>query len=259
MRILVILRMVPDVVEELEIAPDGKSLDIYAIRTILSESDEHALEQALLMKERHGGEVVVLAPDAPELDDALYTAFAKGADRVIRLGCPPEGWSAREAAAAVADTLAERKDLEPIHLILTGVQAVCDLDGLVAPLLAARLNWPFAGIVTSAVVDAGGSTATVVKEFPAGIRAEFEIGLPAVLGIQSAEKPPRYVPVAKVRMAMKNRQIEAIAEPELPSIPKLEVISMKKPEFAGRAEMLDGDPETIATKLCDVLTAHGLM
>ena len=52
MNILVLLKMVPDIVEELEIAPDGKSLDLEAIRPIVSERDDHALEQALLLKEQ---------------------------------------------------------------------------------------------------------------------------------------------------------------------------------------------------------------
>ena len=259
MRILVILRMVPDVVEELEIAPDGKSLDAEATRMILSESDDHALEQALLLKERRGGEVIVLAPDMPDIDDALYGAFAKGVGQVIKIGSPAEGWSAREAAAAVGEVLDARKDLLPVHLILTGVQAVSDLDGLVAPLLAEQLHWPFVGIVTTVDVDAGATRAVVVKELPGAMRAEYEVDLPAVLGIQAAEKPPRYVPVAKVRAAMKTQKFDAAGEPVLPAIPRLEVVSLKKPELAGHAEMLEGDPDTVAAKLCDVLTARGLL
>ena len=85
MHILVLLKMAPDVVEELEIAPDGKSLDLDYLRLILSESDDHALEEALLLKERHNAKVTVLALDAPEVDDALFTALAKGADRAVKV------------------------------------------------------------------------------------------------------------------------------------------------------------------------------
>ena len=63
MHILILLKMVPDVVEDLEIASDGKALDLDYLRMMLSESDEHALEQALLLKERHGAKVTVLALD----------------------------------------------------------------------------------------------------------------------------------------------------------------------------------------------------
>ena len=88
MHILVLLKMVPDVVEDLEIASDGRALDLDYLRMILSESDDHALEQALLLKERHGAKVTVLAVDAAEVDDALFAAAAKGADRVMKVvGC----------------------------------------------------------------------------------------------------------------------------------------------------------------------------
>ena len=85
MNILVLLKMVPDVVEELEVAAGGTSLNGEYLRMIVSESDDHALEEALLLKERYGGKVTVLALDAPEVDDALFNALAKGADRVLKI------------------------------------------------------------------------------------------------------------------------------------------------------------------------------
>src|SRR5574340_1137111 len=97
MQILVLLRMVPDVVEELEIAPDGSRLDPDLLRMILSESDDHALEEALLLKERHGAKVTVLAPEAPEVDDTLFTALAKGTDRAMKV-TGAEGLTTREMA-----------------------------------------------------------------------------------------------------------------------------------------------------------------
>ena len=85
MNLFVLLKTVPDTVEELSVAADGKSLDAEWLRFKLSDADEHALEQALLLKEKHGGKVTVVAMDAPELDEALFMAFAKGADRVAKL------------------------------------------------------------------------------------------------------------------------------------------------------------------------------
>ena len=65
MNIVVLLKVVPDVVEELEVAANGKELDTEYLRMILNESDNHALEEALLLKERYGGTVSLLAPEAP--------------------------------------------------------------------------------------------------------------------------------------------------------------------------------------------------
>jgi electron transfer flavoprotein beta subunit len=255
MNILVLLKMVPDVVEELEIAPDGKSLDASSVRMILSERDDHALEEALLLKERYGGTVTVLALEAPEIDEALFTALAKGADRAIKIS--GAGGSLTTSAAARLFSLVLPTVAGPADLILTGVQAIDDLDGLVAPILSRLLGLPYMGVVTA--VKIADKTATVVREYAGGVRGEFEVPLPAVLGIQSAEQPPRYVPVAKVRAAMKSQKIESIPAPATSQPALVEILQMTKPQVAGRAEILEGSPEEVAGKICEILVARGLL
>ncbi|HTP31396.1 MAG TPA: hypothetical protein VMJ75_04430 [Candidatus Acidoferrales bacterium] len=261
MHILVLLKMVPDVVEDLEIASDGKGLDLDYLRMILSESDDHALEQALLLKERHGGKVTVLALDAPEVDDALFTAAAKGADRVVKVVGMDAGFTTRQAAGFFSQVIADQAGLLPADLILTGVQAIDDLDGLVAPLVADEFRMPYLGIITGIMVDASGKTARAIKEFPSGVRGEFEVKLPAVLGVQAAEKPPRYVPVAKVRAAMKSGKIESAEVPTLVDGGWLAVniMEMKRNEPASQAEMLEGPTEQVCNTLCGILAGRGLV
>ena len=253
MDILVLLKMVPDVVEELEVAADGKSLNTDFLRTIVNERDEHALEQALLLKERHGGKVTVLSVDAPELDDVLFTALAKGADRAVKITDADPALGTRATAQLLAEVA---PTFLPADLVLCGVQAMDDLDGQVAPMLAQALGLPYLGIVTQ--VTSGDGAAAVVTEFPGGVRGEFEIALPAVLGVQAAEKPPRYVPVAKVRAVMKSAQIESVAAPSVEAA-GVEVRQLAKPQVTGHAEMIDGAPEEIAGKICDLLAQRGLL
>ena len=233
MKILVLMRMVPDTVEELEVAPDGKSLDLDAARPIVSESDDHALEQALLLKDRLGGSVVALGVASRDLDDVLFTALAK-------------------ALPAIPGLL-------PVDLVLTGCQAIDDLDGLLAPFLAERLGVPYLGVVTGVEAKGGEAQATVLKEYAGGVRARYAILLPAVLGVQAAEKPPRYVPVAKVRATMKSAKIETVAAPAREVVSPLAVLRMTKPEAAGQAEMLVGDPAAVAAKVVEILSARGLL
>ena len=262
MNLLVLLKMVPDVVEELEIAPGGAGLDMDVARMALSESDDHALEQALLLKERMGGTVAVLAIDAAEVDDALFTALAKGADRALKVDA---GGVSQAGTRALADLLArviaDGHNLLPVDLILTGTQAIDDLDGLVAPLVAHQLGLPYLGIVTEVTPEPARRVASVVKEYAGGVRGRFEIDLPAVLGIQSAERPPRYVPVAKVRAAMKTQRIETVEAPTLADggTALAQVKSMSKPEEAGRAEMIEGTPESASARLCGILAERGLV
>ncbi len=257
--IVVILKMVPDVVEELEVAADGKSLDLEFLRLIVNERDEHALEQALLLKESAGGSVTAVALDAPDIDDVLFTAMAKGADRAVKIVDVDEGLSTWLSSALLAETLPSVPDLMPADLILTGCQAIDDLDAQGAALLAQRLALPYLGLVSAVTVDSGAEGAKVAKEYAGGVRGEFKVTLPAVLGIQAAEKPPRYVPVAKVRAAMKEREIESVAAGAPSEGAGVEVLEMTKVEAAGQAEMIGGTPEEIASKLCDLIAERGLL
>lgn len=259
MNILVLLKMVPDVVEELEVAPDGKSLDLEFLRLIVNESDEHALEEALLLKERHGGTVTAAALESPDIDDVLFTALAKGADRAVKVTDVDEGLSTWAAASLLAQVLPTVPDLLPADLVLTGCQANDDLDGLVAPILAHRLELPYLGIVTGVEWETSAGNCTVVKECGGGVRGEYDVTVPALLGIQGAEKPPRYVPVAKVRAAMKSSEIETVSASVAAEASPVEVRSMTKPEVAERAEIIDGSPEEVAGKLCEVFAARGVL
>ena len=254
MNILVLLKMVPDVVEELEVAGDGKSLDASFLRTIINERDDHALEQAILLKERHGGKVTVVALDAPDIDDTLFATMAKGADRAVKITDAPEGLTTQMAARLCGQAIG---GLLPADLVLTGVQALDDLDGLSAALVAKQLKFPYIGVVTG--VTANGPTATVIKEFAGGVRGEFSVTLPAVLGVQAAEKPPRYVPVAKVRAVMKTNKIETVAAPGDAGAAQIDVRQLAKPVVSSHAEMLDGSPEEVAGKLVELLAQRGLL
>ena len=258
MNVLVLMKMVPDIVEELEIGADGRSLDLDAVRPIVSERDDHALEQALLLKERAGATVTVVALEAPEVDEVLFTALAKGADRAVKVtGLEPAPPTAA-SAAVLAAVLPKVPNLMPADLVLAGCQAIDDLDGVLAPSLAERLGVPYLGIVTGVTIDPAGGTAAVLKEFAGGTRGRYTVCLPAVLGVQAAEKPPRYVPVAKVRAAMKARTLEEVPAGGGGGAPLVEVTAMTKPEAAGKAEMLEGDPGAVAAKLVEILAARGL-
>jgi electron transfer flavoprotein beta subunit len=256
MNFIVLLKMVPDTVEEMNVAGDNKSLDAEFLRFKLSDPDEHAVEQALLLKEKHGGKATVVALDAPELDDPLFTAAAKGADRLVKLTGDLTGVQSFAAAKILAQYL-QAQTITPDTLILIRSQAIDDLEGEVGAYLADLLSLPYACVVTS--VKPEGNQVVVTREFSGGLRGEFVVPLPAVLGIQSAEKPPRYVPIAKVRAAMKTAKIETVEIAPPAPVAQFEVERMYKPEAAGHAQMLEGSPEEVAGKLVEVLTKNSLM
>ena len=253
MNIIVPIKMVPDLVEELSIDPGGAALDMAWMRLILNEFDDHAIEQAILLKERVGGQVTVIAPDAPDVDDALFTAAAKGADRLIKLTGDTESLNSHAIARAMAVIV----KMEIPDLILTGVQAHNDLDGQVGPLLAESLSMPYVGYVSGVKIE--NKMATVTKEYPGGLLAEFMVELPAVLGIQASDEPPRYVAFTKVRQAMQTASIEEQDIGELDFDGGVTVSRMFQPEVGERAEMIEGQPEEIAVRLVEIMQEHGVL
>ncbi len=254
MNIVVPVKLVPDLVEELEIDESGAALDTAWLRLILNEFDDHAIEQAILLKERSEGQVTVVAPNVEGVDDVLYTAAAKGADRLFKLtGDFEKGVNNHALARALAAVI---RELQP-DLVVTGVQAHNDLDGPVGPLLAGYLGMPYVGYVAG--VATGDGKIAARKEYPGGLIAEMEVTLPAVLGIQAAEKPPRYVAVSKVRQAMKTATIEEREMSHWDPSGGPTVDRMFQPKSGERATMLDGSMDEVATRLVAIFKEVGVL
>ncbi len=253
--IVVISRLVPDLVEELEIAPSGKALDLAWLRLIINEFDNHAIEQAIILKEKFGANVTVISPEAEGVEDMLFTTAAKGADRLIKL----TGLDGEEKPTnkSLAQTLGDLiKEIGP-DLILTGVQAHDDLTGDLGPQLADLLGFPYVGYISGVSLE--GSQAKAFKEYPGGLLAEMDIRLPAVLGIQASEQPPRYVAISKVRQMMTSATIEELEVGDIDIEGDFVIDRMYLPEAAEKAEMLEGSEEEVAAKLTSILQDLGLL
>ena len=256
MNIAVVVRQVPDLIEPLEVADSGTSLDLDDAGFIINESDDHALEQALLLKEAGGGTVTAVALDFGEIDNTLYTAAARGADQIIKIAydedLPP---APREAAAIYAEVI---KALQA-DLVLVGVQAHDELEGALPPVLALALDLPYLGVIRG--VEPGDDPATVraFKEFPGAVKAQMSVKLPGLLGILAADQPPRYVSVSRIRAAAKSTEFEeksvAVAAPE----PHVTVHRLYPPEAGERAQILEGSEEEVAARIAEILVEKGVV
>lgn len=256
MRIVVPVKQVPDLVEELELADDGTDIEREYLKFVVNEFDDYALEEALLIKEASGAEVIVVALDDTDIEQTLYTALAKGADRAVRLtgAGGAEAWLDSHARAAV---LASWLAGEAPDLVLTGVQAADDLDGQLASILGARLGWPHVAVAVG--VEAKDGTARVRQEFTGGVVAELDVALPAVVGTQTARKGPRYVPITRIRQVMQEGNIETVAAPAAGSVGGLTVRRLYAPEASGHAEMLTGSVDAIADRIIELIRAKGVL
>jgi electron transfer flavoprotein beta subunit len=255
MNIAVLAKQVPDLVEGLEIDASGKALDPDSLRYILSETDDHALEEALLIKERVGGRVEVFSLEVGEVREALYAALAKGADRAVLAQTEGEVRLDNHTLARIFAALLGRGSYD---LVLTGVRAIDDLDGSLGGLLAGYLGLPYVGLVRKVEIASDSATAVVEKEYPGSYAAELEVRLPAVLGIQAAEQPPRYVPVSRLRQVMKTAKVEEQAA-SLPDVLPVAVERLSQPEEGAGATMLSGNPEEIARQIVDLLSERRLV
>jgi electron transfer flavoprotein beta subunit len=254
MNIAVPVKLVPDLVEELNIDSSGTALDPDWLRLMINEFDDHAIEQALILQDGGVGKVTVIAMDDDCAEDVLFTAAAKGVDRIIKLsGDFERPVSSHRMAKMLKPVLKEIQ----AGLILTGVQAHNDLDGPLGPLLAENLGIPYVGYVAGVKVNGG--VATILKEFPGGLVAEMEVYLPAVLGIQAAESPPRYIAFSKIRQAMKTmpveeKTVEAIDTGEDPLI-----FRMYQPESSHKAEIIEGNEDLVANRLLKIFVELGVL
>ena len=248
MNSVVLLRPVPDQVEELELNDDGNDLDRDYLGYVLNEFDDHALEEALLLKEESGGTVTVIGlGSADEMAQILYTALAKGADEAVKLGDDLEHMS----VGAQADLFVSALEGRSYDLVLTGVQAADELDGQVGVRVASKLDMPHVSVVVGAA--AGDSSVRVTKEFWGGITGDYEVELPAVLGIQAARQAPRYVAVSLIRQAQQDGNLSESDVDAPDDSSGVRVVSVRIPEAGEGAEMIDGDEETAAERIVEII------
>lgn len=258
MDIAIPIRTVPDPVEELDPDPDGTDIDREWTEFVLNEFAEHAIEEAVLLKERRDADdtitVVALDDGLADVEQMLYTAAAKGVDRLVRIGGAPSGLSTNEAASLFSSFLQG----EDFDAVFTGVQSAEDRDGQLAGMLGHDLDLPHISVITEVVVEDG--ELIVEKEFAGGVTANYAVETPAVVGIQAASEPPRYVPVSQIRRAMRGADIEELEAGELDSGagPGSDVISLHEPERGEEAEMLSGSADETASEIIEIMADNGM-
>lgn len=243
MNIVVPAKLVPDLVEELEINDDGNDLDRDFVSYKINEFCDHAIEEALQLVEAHGGTVTVMAIEREETDKALYTALAKGADKAIKITGVDEAAPTWVVAKAMCQAL-ESIDYD---VVLTGVQAADDRDGQLGVLMATFLGIPHVSVVSEIAVD--GDTLKIQKEYSGGVMATFEVAPKVVVGVQAARETPRYAPVSRVRQIMKEAELTEFEASEPDITVGSTVRRMFTPEKGEGAQMLEGSAEDIAEKI----------
>jgi len=207
----------------------------------LNEPDAYAIEEALRLKEKHGGEVVVCSAGPARVAQALREALARGADRAIHV--ESEALVTADAVA-VAGALAAAMKEESFDLVLTGLQSDDQGFAQTGVALAELLGIPSATIIMEVAVD--GTAVRVKRELEGGWFQWVTLPLPAVLTIQSGINQLRYATLKGI-MAAKKKEIRRVEPTAVPS--KLEIVNLYAPEKKKQTELLTGSPAEAAKAL----------
>jgi len=208
----------------------------------MNEPDAYALEEALRLKEKHGGEVVACSAGPSRVAQVLREALARGADRAIHV---EDNRLADADAAVLADVLAAAMKSEPFDLILTGLQSDDQGSAQTGVLLAARLGIAHATIIMDVQLD--GRVLRVKRELEGGWFQWIKMELPAVLTIQSGINQLRYATLKGI-MAARKKEIRAVAASERLE-PRQKIASLYLPEKTKKTELIGGTPAEAAKEL----------
>jgi len=212
----------------------------------LNEPDAYALEEALRLKEKHGGEVVVVSAGPARVTQVIREALARGADRAIHV----EGDHLATADAfTAADALAAAIKDEACDLVLTGLQSDDQGFAQVGVILAERLGMAHSTIIMEVQVE--GSTLKVKRELEGGWFQWISMPLPAVLTIQSGINQLRYATLKGI-MAAKKKDIKAVAAPAAAAA-RQRIVSIYVPEKTKATRLIGGTPAEAAAELVRVL------
>ena len=241
MKIIVAIKQVPVRDSQLRVDGSGKWIQEADLSFEINEPDAYALEEALQLKEKHGGEVVVMCAGPARAQQTIREALAKGADRAIHI---EEGNLGAFDTLGIARLLADAARLENPDLILTGLQSDDQGFAQTGVILAERLGLPHATIIME--VQAASGVLRVKRELEGGWFQWVTMSLPAVLTIQSGINQLRYATLKGI-MGAKRKEIRKAAPPS--AVPRQKIVRLYAPEKAKKTEIISGSPAEAAKEL----------
>ena len=249
MKIIVCIKQVPERDAQVRISGSGKWIEESDIQFAMNESDAYALEEALQLKEKNGGEVVVLSAGPERAGTTIREALAKGADRAIQV----ESDNLNQFdALRVAQLLASAAKQESPDLVLTGLQSDDLGYGQTGVIMAELMGLPHASLILN--VEKTETGITVKRELEEGWFQNIDLPLPAVLMIQSGGTKLRYATLMGIKKA-KSKELRKISVADLgqsaASAAVLEKIT--QPQKQKSTQIISGSPKEAAATLVEKL------
>jgi electron transfer flavoprotein beta subunit len=249
------MKQVPVKDSLLKIKDDGRWIHETDLNYEINESDHYALEEALRLKEKHGGEVVLLCMGPPRVTEAIKQGLAKGAERAIHIN--NESFTVLDPFVN-AKILASAIKNEQFDLVLTGLQSDDYGFAQTGVILAELLGVPHGTIVMEIQAQNGG--VKVKRELESGWFQWVELPLPALLTIQSGINQIRYATIKGIMMA-KKKEIKTLGLTDLglsesdvqEGVTGMNFHKIYIPEKTKQTQIFEGDPKEVAQKLTEKL------
>ena len=250
MKIGVLLKQVPDSEARIKIKADGSGIEEGEIKWVMNPYDEYAVEEAIRIREKKGGEVVIVTAGPARAAESMRQAMAMGADRGIRIdtaGASPDPFSAALA-------LSEACRGENFDVIFAGKQAIDDDSAQVHVGVAEFLSIPHVTPVEKFSISDDGAKATVTRPVAGGTKEVVETGLPALFGCEKGLNEPRYASLPGI-MKARGKPIAEHGFTELTGgeTARLRYSSFALPPERGAGRIIQGEPEAAAEELVRLL------
>jgi len=244
MKIAVCIKQVPTREWQPRLTDDRAWIREQDVSYEMNEPDAYALEEALRLREKHGGEVVVCSAGPARVQTVVREALARGADRALhveddRLGAADAFVTAGALAAAMGG--------ESFELVLTGLQSDDQGQAQMGVVLAERLGMPHSTIIMEVAVDAAAGRVRVKRELEGGWFQWMALPLPALLTIQSGINQLRYATLKGI-MSAKKKEIRKVAMPD-GLVPVQQVVALAQPSRSKQTHMIEGPPADAAREL----------
>lgn len=260
MEIVVFVKRVPDTAEaDVTVDRTRKDIEKGDLAFDINEWDNFAMEEAVLLKEQHGGTVTAVTVGSEESDEVLRHCLALGADDAVRIDDPAlQGGDAYATSVVLAAALRKLS----YDLVLAGMMASDDGDGQIGGNVAQLSGIPHATQATGLEVD--GAVARVRRELEGGLEEKVEMRLPALVTVQTGINEPRYVPIAGIRRAAR-REITVLSLADLGLSPdqvgtagaRVALEEVFLPEASEKGEMLEGSTDAVVDRLVTIFAGRG--
>lgn len=255
-RILTIVKQVPDSNAAVKVAADGKGIDQAGLKLVPDPLDEFGIELAVQLREKRGdvSEIVALTLGPEKAAEVLRVALAMGADSGLHL-CDPKFESFNELFYAFLVAQAIKKDGKGFDLVVCGKYNI-DLDaGAVGPALAEYLDLPHVGAITGLEFTADGKRFTAKRRIE-GAEEIVECDLPAVLTIEKGLVEPRYPSLPNL-MKAKKKPLTVLTSKDIPGEDASEagttLTAITPPPPKPPCKFVEGEPEQMAKELVRLL------